>query len=386
MGCRRQPPPRRGNGRREIVLYKLLKPAAFCLDSEYAHDLAISGLEKTGQCRFSRTALASVYSLEDARLAQILWGLHFPNPLGMAAGFDKNARTIPALVALGFGFIEIGTVTPRPQQGNPRPRIFRLPDDQAIINRMGFPNEGADAVAARLARLNKPAIPLGINLGKNKDTLLEDAAQDYIAAFEKLFPYGDYCVINVSSPNTPGLRLLQGADHLGALMTQIQAANQRLAALHQRAPMPCLLKIAPDLAVEDLEAIGALARVSGAGIDGLIATNTTLSRDGLMSSVNEAGGLSGVPLRDRSTQVIRTLYRGVGTHIPISGVGGVGSGQDAYEKLRAGASLIQVYTAFIYQGPAIARTIKTQLLELLRRDGFNSVGEAVGVDAEWGRG
>lgn len=383
MGCRRQPPPRRGNGCREIVLYKLLKPAAFCLDSEYAHDLAISGLEKTGQCRISRAALASVYNLEDARLAQTLWGLHFPNPLGMAAGFDKNARAIPALAALGFGFIEIGTVTPRPQQGNPRPRIFRLPDDQAIINRMGFPNEGADAVAARLARLNIPAIPLGINLGKNKDTPLEDAAQDYIAAFEKLFPYGDYCVINVSSPNTPGLRLLQGADHLGALMTQIQAANQRLAALHQRAPMPCLLKIAPDLAVEDLEAIGALARVSGAGIDGLIATNTTLSRDGLMSSVNEAGGLSGVPLRDRSTQVIRTLYRVVGTHIPIIGVGGVGSGQDAYEKLRAGASLIQVYTAFIYQGPAIARTIKTQLLELLRRDGFNSVGEAVGVDAEW---
>ena len=365
------------------MLYKLLKPAAFCLDSEYAHDLAISGLEKTGQCRISRAALASVYSLEDARLAQTLWGLHFPNPLGMAAGFDKNARAIPALAALGFGFIEIGTVTPRPQQGNPRPRIFRLPDDQAIINRMGFPNEGADAVAARLARLNKPAIPLGINLGKNKDTPLEDAAQDYIAAFEKLFPYGDYCVINVSSPNTPGLRLLQGADHLGALMTQIQAANQRLAALHQRAPMPCLLKIAPDLAVEDLEAIGALARVSGAGIDGLIATNTTLSRDGLMSSVNEAGGLSGVPLRDRSTQVIRTLYRVVGTHVPIIGVGGISNGQDAYEKLRAGASLIQVYTAFIYQGPAIARTIKTQLLELLRRDGFNSVGEAVGVDAEW---
>ena len=351
------------------MLYKLLKPAAFCLDSEYAHDLAISGLEKTGQCRISRAALASVYSLEDARLAQTLWGLRFPNPLGMAAGFDKNARTIPALAALGFGFVEIGTVTPRPQQGNPRPRIFRLPDDQAIINRMGFPNEGADAVAARLARLNKPAIPLGINLGKNKDTPLEDAAQDYIGAFEKLFPYGDYCVINVSSPNTPGLRLLQGADYLGALMTQIQAANQRLAALHQRAPMPCLLKIAPDLAVEDLEAIGALARVSGVGIDGLI------------SSVNETGGLSGMPLRARSTQVIRTLYRVVGKHVPIIGVGGVSNGQDAYEKLRAGASLVQVYTAFIYQGPVITRSIKTQLLTLLRRDGFNSVGEAVGVDA-----
>ncbi len=365
------------------MLYKLLKPAAFCLDSEHAHDLAISGLEKTGQCRISRAAMASIYGLENPRLAQTLWGLHFPNPLGMAAGFDKNARAIPALAALGFGFMEIGTVTPRPQQGNPRPRIFRLPDDQAIINRMGFPNEGADVVAARLMRLDKrlgkPAIPLGINLGKNKDTPLEDAAQDYIAAFEKLFPYGDYCVINVSSPNTPGLRLLQGVDTLSALMAQVQAANQRLAAQHQRTPLPCLLKIAPDLATEDLEAIGSLALVSGAGIDGLIATNTTLSRNGLISNVNETGGLSGVPLRARSTEVIRTLYRMVGKRVPIIGVGGISNGQDAYEKLRAGASLVQVYTAFIYQGPAIVRSIKTQLLELLRRDGFESVSEAVGA-------
>ncbi len=362
------------------MFYNFLKPAIFRLDPEQAHDLAISALEKTGQCRISCRAAASIYGGEDSRLAQTLWGLHFPNPLGIAAGFDKNARTIPALAALGFGFIEIGTVTPRPQEGNPRPRIFRLSDDQAIINRMGFPNEGADAVAARLLRLNKPAIPLGINLGKNKDTPLEEAADDYIAAFEKLFPYGDYCVINVSSPNTPGLRLLQGADTLGALMAQIQAANQRLAAHHQRAPIPCLLKIAPDLADEDLETIGALALVSGAGIDGVIATNTTLRRDGLISSVNETGGLSGMPLRDRSTQVIRTLYRVVGKHVPIIGVGGISNGQDAYEKLRAGASLVQVYTAFIYHGPAIARSIKTQLLELLRRDGFDCVSEAVGVD------
>ena len=371
------------------MLYKLLKPAAFCLEAEQAHDLAISGLEKTGQCRISYAAIAAMYGLENPRLAQTLWGLHFPNPLGMAAGFDKNARAIPALAGLGFGFIEIGTVTPRPQQGNPRPRIFRLPDDQAIINRMGFPNEGADAVAVRLARLDKhlgkPAIPLGINLGKNKDTPLEDAAQDYIDAFEKLFPYGDYCVINISSPNTPGLRLLQGADYLGALMTQVQTANQRLAAQYQRKPLPCLLKIAPDLAMEDLEAIGALARgttINGTPrllIDGLIATNTTLSRDGLIRAVSETGGLSGVPLRARSTQVIRTLYRVVGKHVPIIGVGGISNGQDAYEKLRAGASLVQVYTAFIYQGPAIARSIKTQLLELLRRDGFESVSEAVGA-------
>lgn len=362
------------------MFYSLLKPAIFQLDPEQAHDLAIRGLEKTGQCRISRAAVAAVYGCEDSRLAQTLWGLRFPNPLGMAAGFDKNARTIPALAALGFGFIEIGTVTPRPQQGNSRPRIFRLSADQAIINRMGFPNDGADAVAVRLACLGKAGVPLGINLGKNKDTPLEDAAQDYIAAFEKLFPYGDYCVINVSSPNTPGLRLLQGVDALGGLMAHIQAANQRLAAQHQRVPMPCLLKIAPDLAAEDLEAIGALALVSGAGIDGLIATNTTLSREGLISNVNEMGGLSGMPLRNRSTQVIRALYRVVGKRVPIIGVGGISNGHDAYEKLRAGASLVQAYTAFIYQGPAMVRSIKTQLLELLRRDGFNSVGETVGVD------
>lgn len=357
---------------------ELLKPAIFCLDSEKAHDLAISGLEKIGRCRASRAVAQSIYSLEDARLAQTVWGLNFPNPVGIAAGFDKNARTVPALAALGFGFIEIGTVTPRAQAGNPKPRIFRLPADRAIINRMGFPNEGADAVAARMAHLSRPPLPVGINLGKNKDTPLEVAVQDYIAAFEKLFPYGDYCVINVSSPNTPGLRLLQGADYLGSLMMQVQAANQRLAVQHQRKPMPCLLKIAPDLATEDLEAIGSLAL--GSAIDGLIATNTTLGRDGLTQPINEAGGLSGEPLRERSSQVIRTLYRIVGENVPIIGVGGISHGQDAYEKIRAGASLVQLYTAFIYQGPAIARTIKAELLELLQRDGFENINDAVGAD------
>ncbi|MEQ6341837.1 MAG: quinone-dependent dihydroorotate dehydrogenase [Gammaproteobacteria bacterium] len=360
------------------MFYELIKPAFFRIDPEQAHDLVMGWMEKTGPCRVTRGIAKSIYYLEDSLLSQTLWGLRFVNPVGMAAGFDKNARAIQGLTALGFGFIEIGTVTPRAQPGNPRPRIFRLPADHAVINRMGFPNEGADAVAARMAALGKQPVPIGINLGKNKDTALEDAAADYVAALEKLFPYGDYCVVNVSSPNTPGLRLLQGADYLDTLMAEVQAANRRLAAQHGRQPLPCLLKIAPDLAQEDLEAIATLAL--GPTIDGLIATNTTLSREGLKQSVDEAGGLSGTPLRVRSTEVIRTLYRITGKQVPIIGVGGIASGQDAYEKIRAGASLVQIYTAFIYEGPAIARRIKAELIELLRRDGIDHISSAIGRD------
>ncbi|MFZ5594976.1 MAG: quinone-dependent dihydroorotate dehydrogenase [Pseudomonadota bacterium] len=358
------------------MFYELIKPAFFLLDPEQAHDLAIGWMEKTGRCRVTRDIAKSIYYLEDPLLAQTLWGLRFSNPVGMAAGFDKNARAMPGLTALGFGFIEIGTVTPRAQPGNPKPRIFRLPADRAVINRMGFPNEGAEVVAARMAALGKQTVPIGINLGKNKDTALEDAAADYVAALEKLFPYGDYCVINVSSPNTPGLRLLQGADYLGALMAEVQAANRRLATQHHRTPLPCLLKIAPDLAQEDLEAIAHLAL--GPDIDGLIATNTTLSRNGLSQPSDEAGGLSGAPLRVRSTDIIRILYRITGKDVPIIGVGGIANGQDAYDKLRAGASLVQLYTSFIYEGPAVARKVKAELLELLRREGVRNVGEVIG--------
>ncbi|WP_028989074.1 quinone-dependent dihydroorotate dehydrogenase [Thermithiobacillus tepidarius DSM 3134] len=373
------------------MLYQLLKPAVFRLDPEQAHDLAIAALEKAGGCAVSRAALRSHFQLEDPRLAQEICGIRFPNPMGMAAGFDKNARAVPALAALGFGFVEIGTVTPRPQPGNPKPRIFRLPDDGAIINRMGFPNDGAEMVAGRLARLGRQPVPIGINLGKNKLTALEDAAQDYVAALDKLFPYGDYCVVNVSSPNTPGLRLLQGADYLRELMAAVQAANRRLAGQHGRPPLPVFLKIAPDLAPEDLEAIGELAVAGGSRddgapgaqrtlIDGLIATNTTLGRDGLRRPADEAGGLSGQPLRARSTEVIRTLARITRGAVPLIGAGGVSSGLDAYEKIRAGASLVQVYTGFIYAGPEIARRIKRELLNLLDRDGFGRVAEAVGAD------
>lgn len=368
------------------MLYDLLKPAVFNLDPEQAHDIAIAGLEKAGRCRLTRRALEARYGFEDPRLGQTLWGLPFPSPVGMAAGFDKNARAAAALAALGFGFIEIGTVTPRAQPGNPKPRIFRYTPDGAVINRMGFPNDGAERVAARLARLGKLPVPLGVNLGKNKDTPLEDAARDYVTALERLFPHADYAVVNVSSPNTPGLRLLQGAEHLEILMRAVQTANRRLAPAHGRAPLPVLLKIAPDLAPEDLEGIARLALAAdpvwGAPLlDGLIATNTTLSRDGLRHPSQEAGGLSGQPLKARSTAIVRTLYRLTEGRIPLVGVGGIASGADAYEKIRAGASLVQLYTGFVFEGPGIALRIKRELSALLQRDGFSALRDAVGKDA-----
>ncbi|MEK8089988.1 quinone-dependent dihydroorotate dehydrogenase [Thermithiobacillus plumbiphilus] len=367
------------------MFYQIFKPAVFRLDPERAHDLAILALEKAGTCSISRGMMRTQFYLEDARLSQTVFGLRFPNPLGMAAGFDKNARAVPALAALGFGFVEIGTVTPRPQPGNPAPRLFRLEADRAIINRLGFPSEGAPAVARRLARLRDQQVPVGLNLGKNKDTPLEEAASDYVSALETLFAYGDYAVVNVSSPNTPGLRLLQGADYLKGLMQAVQAANQRLAATHARPPLPVLLKIAPDLASEDVDAIGELALStladgSGRLIDGLIATNTTLSREGLSQALDEAGGLSGQPLRQRSTEMIRRLARATQGQVPIIGVGGIANGQDAYDKIRAGASLVQLYTGFIYEGPEVAHRIKRELLKLLKRDGLGHISEARAQD------
>lgn len=358
------------------MLFELLRPALFQLDPERAHDLAIMALEQSGRCGISRDLLKTQYQLEDPRLSQQLWGLTFANPVGIAAGFDKNARAVAALAALGFGFVEIGTVTPQAQAGNPKPRLFRLPADAAIINRLGFPNEGAQVIAARLARLGPQPVPLGINLGKNKDTALAQAADDYVLALEALFPYGDYAVINVSSPNTPGLRHLQGAEQLAELVAAVQAANQRLATQHQRKALPLLVKLAPDLSEADLQALAQLALQLR--LDGLIAGNTTLSREGLQQSSDQAGGLSGQPLRQRSTEVIRILRQAAGAALPIIGVGGVSSGQDAYDKIRAGASLVQLYTSFVYQGPGIARRINTELLALLDAEGYPHISAAIG--------
>ena len=310
--------------------------------------------------------------VRDPVLASRHWGLDFPNPLGLAAGFDKNGEVPDAMLGLGFGFTEIGSVTPRPQPGNPQPRLFRLSDDHAVINRMGFNNRGLEAAAARLAARARTGI-VGANLGKNKDT--EDAASDYVKGVEILGPLADYLVINVSSPNTPGLRALQGRAPLEALIGKTREAVARLPA-----PKPLLLKIAPDLTEEDRADIADVALASG--LDGLIVTNTTIARpDSLRSaSAREAGGLSGAPLFEPSTRLLGEMYKLTGGKIVLVGVGGIGSGEQAYAKIRAGASLLQLYSALIYGGPPLITRINRDLAAFLKRDGFSTLAQAVGAD------
>ena len=334
-----------------------------CLDAEDAHRAAILVL------RAARPVLRA--GADDPILATRLWGLDFPNPIGLAAGFDKHAEAPDALLGLGFGSVEIGSVTPRPQPGNPRPRVFRLPEDGAVINRYGFNSEGIDAVAARLVRRARRGV-LGVNLGKNKETV--DAAEDYAAGAAALARFADYLVVNVSSPNTPGLRALQDRGVLDALIARVQAA------LPTPAP-PLLVKIAPDMAAEDLADIAAVVRARR--LDGIIVSNTTIARPPELRDAarGEAGGLSGRPLFAPSTVVLREMRRLTGGDIALIGVGGVGSGADAYAKIRAGATLVQLYTALVYDGPGLVARIKRDLAALLRRDGFRSLAEAVGVDA-----
>ena len=352
--------------------YRLAGPLVRLLDAETAHGLTVR-LLKSGlvppQPRFDPPALKTR-----------LWGRDFANPVGLAAGFDKNAEVPDAMLGQGFGFVEIGSVTPRPQPGNPKPRMFRLPEDGAVINRMGFNNQGVDAVKARLAARPRTGI-VGANLGKNKDT--EDAAADYEIGAAKLAPVSDYLVINVSSPNTPGLRALQGRDQLEALVGRTRAALTK--AMPQNAP-PLLLKIAPDLAWEDLSDIAAVA-LAGT-LDGLIVSNTTVARPDSLRSGNakETGGLSGAPLFESSTAMLRRMYELTEGKLPIIGVGGIGSGSEAYAKIRAGASLVQLYSAMVYQGPALVTRIKHEMLDLLTRDGFATIAEAVGVDHREAKG
>lgn len=311
---------------------------------------------------------------EDPILESSVWGRRFPNPVGIAAGFDKNAEAYRALLRLGFGFAEIGSVTPRPQAGNPKPRLFRLTEDRAVINRMGFNNDGIDAVARRLSNRGHLPGPLGVNLGKNKDSA--DAAADYVRGVQALARYADYLVINVSSPNTPGLRALQGREPLTALIEAVKAARAEAC---PTAPPPLLVKIAPDLQPEDKTDIAAVALASG--IDGLIVTNTTLARPASLRGADrgEAGGLSGAPLFEPSTRLLAEMYRLTQGRLPLVGVGGVASGSDAYAKIRAGASLVQLYSALVFEGPGLVQRIKRELAQCLRRDGFSSLSQAVGA-------
>lgn len=309
---------------------------------------------------FFRSLLRRMYTIENPSLERTLWGITFPNPVGLGAGFDKDAKYTDALACLGFGFVEIGTVTPRPQPGNPAPRLFRLPADNALVNRMGFNNEGAAAAAERLKR-RKERLVIGGNIGKNKDTPNEEAIADYTACMQALYEVVDYFVVNVSSPNTPGLRALQDRGPLTEILRTLAALNKKLGK-----PKPLLLKIAPDLTNEQLDDI--IAIVKETSIDGIVATNTTIDRSGLNTPGDTvknigAGGLSGKPLRGRATEVIRYLHTHSNGQIPIIAVGGIFSAADAREKLEAGASLVQVYTGFIYEGPAIARNICKGLLK-----------------------
>ena len=342
-------------------MYKLfLQPLLFLLDAEKAHHVTFSLVKFIHFLPGVGGLLRAVYRVEDKSLERELFGIKFPNPVGLAAGFDKDARLFNELYNFGFGFIEIGTLTPRPQGGNPKKRLFRLKKDQALVNRMGFNNGGVQAAAKRLKRKNAGII-VGGNIGKNKDTPNEEAANDYLACFKTLYDVVDYFVVNVSSPNTPNLRELQEKEPLKKLLSRLMELNAEYLV-----SKPILLKIAPDLNFDQLDDIVEI--VTETKIAGVIATNTTISREGLQTSGSEleaigAGGLSGKPVRESSTRVIKYLAEKSGKSFPIIGVGGVHSAADAIEKLEAGADLVQVYTGFIYEGPALLRQINKALIQ-----------------------
>lgn len=350
-----------------LDLYRLAWPLIKRLDPEEAHRLAIKALACGMLPNLSRP--------DPLMLKTDLWGLSFSNPIGLAAGFDKNAEAPDGLFRLGFGFVEVGTVTPLPQEGNPRPRLFRLAEDEAVINRMGFNNDGAVAVRGRLVRHKNRTGILGVNLGKNKTT--EDAAADYEKGVMLLAPMADYVVVNISSPNTPGLRALQGRDALSALLGRTRSALKT--AMPDKSP-PLLVKVAPDLEAQDRKDIADVALACT--IDGLIVSNTTIARPQSLKSSqrDEAGGLSGKPLFVPSTEILADFYRLTAGRLPLIGVGGVASGADAYAKIRAGASLVQIYSALIFKGPTLIERVKRELCLLLHRDGFVRVSDAVGAD------
>ncbi|UNY98868.1 quinone-dependent dihydroorotate dehydrogenase [Zhouia spongiae] len=336
-------------------MYKLLiRPVLFLFDPEKVHYFTFSAIRTLHKIPGVPAFIRGVFKVEDKRLEREVFGLNFKNPVGLAAGFDKDARLFNEFSNFGFGFIEIGTLTPKPQAGNPKKRLFRLKADSAIINRMGFNNGGVDEAVERLKK-NKGVL-IGGNIGKNKVTPNEEAVTDYMVCFEALYDFVDYFVVNVSSPNTPNLRALQDKEPLTLLLNTLQELNNK-----KPVQKPILLKIAPDLTDDQL--LDIIDIVKDTGIAGVIATNTTISRDGLVSeNKKEAGGLSGKPLTDRSTEVIRFLAEKSNKAFPIIGVGGIHSAQDAIEKLEAGADLVQVYTGFIYQGPKLIKDINKALL------------------------
>jgi len=374
------------------MLYRsLLRPLLFRLPPETAHELALNSLSFAP--KLTKTLLGDRFKRSPfGKLRR--FGLTFSNPIGLAAGFDKDGIALESLAALGFGFIEAGTVTYHPQPGNEQPRLFRLPLDKALINRAGFNNRGAAAFAEHV-KDNKPDCVLGVSIGKSKIVALEDAVADYLKSFEAVYPVADYVAVNVSSPNTPRLRELQQAEPLDELLRAIQRRNRELSQQPDgRGILPILVKLSPDLDRDELENI--VAVVQNNEIAGIIATNTTISRASLETRAEKvhaygAGGLSGAPLRNRSRKMIATIYNLTGGTIPLIGVGGIFSADDAWEMISAGASLLQIYTGFIYEGPAIARRINDGLRRIIADQGFVSLDEAVGsqakeIDAAWHSG
>ena len=343
-----------------MSFYNFFRRLLFHLDPEQAHNLTLRLLALAGALPPIRAWLHRIFAPQTPGLGVRAFGLDFLNPVGMAAGFDKDGRAIPGLACLGFGHLELGTVTPHPQAGNPRPRVFRLPEDQAVINRMGFPNAGAETLLENLLRGRPPGVVLGVNIGKGVDTPLESAVEDYLFLLRIFYSYADYLAINVSSPNTIGLRRLQAREHLEDLLQAISVERSSLKITSGRR-VPILVKLAPDLTEDELE--DAVDVIVSSGMDGVIATNTTVERAGLRSQRREEiGGLSGAPLRDRSTEVVRRIQQITNGHLPIVGVGGIFGPEDAREKLDAGASLVQVYTGLVYRGPGLV----SEILEGLR--------------------
>ncbi|HEY8559885.1 MAG TPA: quinone-dependent dihydroorotate dehydrogenase [Pyrinomonadaceae bacterium] len=349
---------------------KLIRPALFNLAPETAHEFGIEALKVGLKSKRAQDFVAQQFALKESFGPLERFGLKFVNPLGMAAGFDKNGVVVNQLAAIGFAFVEVGTVTFEPQSGNDKPRMFRLPADKALINRLGFNNQGAPRVVERLKKIASNCI-LGVNIGKNKDVPNEEAIENYLKSFDLAHAVADYIAVNVSSPNTPNLRELQKAENLEELLGELQKRNKALKT------KPLLVKIAPDLSDAEIEAIVDIAQ--RLDLSGIIATNTTVSRENLKTQISETGGLSGRPVREKSNEVIKKIYRYANGKLPIVGVGGVFTARDAFEKIACGASLVQAYTGFIYRGISFAHDVNAGLLRILKEKGFADLDEAVGA-------
>lgn len=363
-----------------FVYKSLIRPLLFRKDPEASHEMILALMARA---EFLYAALEGLYKIEDQRLRVKIGPLTFPNPVGLAAGFDKNAEAPKTISSFGFGFIEIGAITAQAQPGNPKPRLYRLPEDDALINRLGFNNEGADAIALKLDRLRAraswPKIPLGINIGRTKIIDTKDAAADFLACFERLFHYGDFFTLNVSSPNTPNLRDLQEKTLLRDLVAAVREKNRRLASHAAIDPKPVFVKIAPDMEFAQVDEI--IDVVESERLSGIVATNATaFMRKNLRSPYgSEPGGLSGRPITNMATAFIAHIYKVTQGRLPIIGVGGIFDAQDAYAKIRAGASVVQIYTGWIYEGPSAVKQINKGLLRLIERDGLKHISQAVGL-------